>query len=493
MQSLKRRKVLEAIAAGFGASLLASCGCGSDSGPSPNPPPRPRPDCWVVYPNPCDPRILALMPGNGGRFSLVGTKSASGDIECAHRLLIIDAAENVSTVEFIPEENKLVGTAGGASISVCATGGGNWGIGLLAGCEQLQLNVTPVPGDVPVGQQAGLPRTGRHVQLDVQPQACAQCAGQNSAATSSPAMAQVAVTGCAGINSAGFVYLRDENAKLLDVAPASAAGDNCFTAFLTDSNTSDYALGAAAAKTRALVQSFDTAESAFVSLLSNLKSTSAVELGDGMIAALKSQDRFSAVYDQFAACIGGGAGISEEQKVARAAAFFVKALRTLYCAVEFHDRLMQAANASLANAYSEYKFGALKLQAEMTADDATQFAGPASAPVAPDGPFPVLTLDTGRAAAVSRLALAPAMPAVGQDYVASGVLSCLLPGDTVTASVAGTDGYGDSVSFVVGVQGSADLALGVPGSPAGVRDVITIAVQRDGAEVARRTVSLALA
>lgn len=492
MESLKRRKVLEAIAAGFGATLLAGCGCDSDSGPAPNPPPppAPRPDCWVVYPNPCDPRVLALVPGNGGRISLVGTKSATGDIQCAHRLLVTDASEKLSTVEFIPEENKLVGTAAGARVSVCAIGDGHWGISLLAGCAQLEVTVVPVPGEIPVGQQSGPARGGRHLQLDSQQHDCSACAGQSAVAASSAATANMTVIGCAGADADAFIYLRNENSALLDVAPAFAAGDNCFTAFLIDSNTPGDSFAAAAGKTHAFVQSFDSAENAFVSLLSKLKSTSAAALSNGMIAALKSQGRFAAVYEQFSACVGS-TNVSDEQKIAAATAFFTKILGTLYLAVAFHDRLAQAANTDLANAYSQYKFNALKLQAAMTAGDGTQFAGAASSPVSVDGPFPVVSLDTARAATVSRIAFNPALPAAGQDYVASGVLSCLVAGDTVTASVDGTDGYRDSVALVIGTQGAVDVALAVPGAPPGTVDTIVVAVQRAGAEIARRTVSLA--
>lgn len=543
--------------AAFSAPLVTACGGGSsdspasaaNSPPAGNPGPNSKANSLLVYSSPDDPRIVGGQLASGETFTLVGTKTSTGDIQNAHEMYFIDSNENISTSRFNPDDGRLYGASKNAQIVLSLAPGGGVNIGLLAGDQQVETTLSdlgaaasapastqgltmPVFGTnaIAYGPASAIGMTAlasmgaagsagasgvRQGRLTValNDQDCFSCtrllAGVHlvqaaptllaDPAVIHPPIAEIDVTGCPGDNPRVFVYMRDETGKLLDVHLAQRTGSSRYTAVLKNLNTADAAVAEYAEKVKKFLETFDITEGMFTSILLTLKNqtieTVVDEFIDKLIAAGKEQDTYQRfiphIYAEEATNLG-------EQVAAAFKRFLGKSLETIFYTYDVYEMLQTAfaigeLNNAWLDAYGQIKYNQLQLQAAVKTSKGQKFLSVGTGLIPPEGPYPVLTVNVPGTVGVSGLTLTPSSPQARQNYMAKGLVSCQQVGDIVTISVIGTDGYTDSVSTTVASTGDQSFTLNVPGAASGVNDVVTLQIMRNGSEIGKQTASLIFA
>ena len=142
------------------------------------------------------------------------------------------------------------------------------------------------------------------------------------------------------------------------------------------------------------------------------------------------------------------------------------------------------------DANGQLDFNKLQLQAAAKTSKGEKFLSVGTGLLPPEGPYPKLSVEVKGLIEVSVLKLTPASPRSGEEYTATGIISCLIKGDVVNISVVGTDGYTDAISNTISETGNQDFSLSVPGADSGIQDVVSLKIIRAGIEIGNRIASL---
>jgi hypothetical protein len=517
MANIKRRRVLNAIIAGLGVPFIGACGGDNQDDPAPGGGSPIELDEYLVYWEKADPRIVGGLLEDGTSFVMSGTKDSNGKILDAYTFNFLETDGNITAVQYDPARDRVTSNIEGGQLSLSFPSSGGINIGLTSGGKQLETNI-PMPGGTALSQQAQPPTLvsslervpGASLKLTAAPESCGACTrllasgvrGTRSLSSHTQQFAPIAkvtLTGCPSADAKIFVYMRDETGKILEYPEARRVGENEYEAVLKNINTADEAYVEAAKALHEFLDHYDLTGGVFWNIYSHVKNKSMDEIIEGYLDYLKNQDKFADTYEEMAPFTGAEPeDIEEVRKRAKFRKALEKVLRPIKKTVDIVDKLLAAAKfgdlvGKSLDAYGQSKYNRLQLQAVVKTGNGGKFLGGGSGLIPPEGPYPPLTVDVPGLANISEIVISPARPIHGENYRAQCSIDCLLRGDVITASVEGSDDYSGSVSTTVETAGRQAVIIEVPGAQEGVRDLITIKVERAGSFITDRTASIVFA
>lgn len=506
--------IVASLACSTAVLPLAGCGGGSDApaggGPPAGngPPPNLAGDAIKVYPGANDPRIVGGIDADGERYVMQGVKDPAGKPLQVSDIQFLGPNEQTSALQFVRGQAPgLRGLEDGTEATLSDHGAGGFVFGLAAGNRQLQINLpaaslglAAAAASAPKQAAVARSRLGMRARFSSARPACGGCHGGGQAALQPKAVnapiVEVDVTGCVGENPMVQVFMRDETGKLVDLVYGQRTGPGRYTAALTDLNTSDQAFAEAAQAALLFLKEFDLTDGAFAAMFAKLKGVTTDAIAESVIKELENSGKYAETLDDFQQVLDLS---PEDLDAARRRAVFKefigKKAKLMLKSADLYSKLQQSmlagdALAKLIDAYGQEQFNGLQLQARVVTGKGEKFSSVGTGIISPNGPYPDLSVQGPAQTDVSSFALSPANPAGGQDYAATGQIFCLAQGDVVTLGISGSDGYSDTSTQTVGQAESQSFTLSVPGAASGVRDVVTIQVERGGAVVASRTASL---
>ena len=523
MSEFTRRAFLRIAVAGLSTKFITGCGgsSNSSSGQEP-PPPSQSPDPQLLlFPNTNDPRIVRGTTEDGDTFTILGEKDALGRIGTANTVVFGDDDAGVSWVTYDPELQSYFSSGDGIETKLTGLFTQDLVFDFRIKDSQLSLNLPAEPAS-PSGLSSLYSQRPKRtdfnapIYLQMTPTTCcslslplpekqgySDIAGMASLGQASAVpIVRVFVAGCPGENQVVRVTVRDEAGRVLENLEATPDPGGWFNVVIPDSLTGNQELVEAVEKLLDFISSeFGIVGVDLWSLARGLRGYTIDTLVDALVAQFLKQGPNEKIYndlgDFFVDGLPGVPGFDFDSSEIRGALrkFFGTALRRLYQTYNIADRLRRAFELQFlidqfGNAYFDQEFAGLQLQPVVWASDGRRFAGTGSGVLPPQGPYPDLTVNIPGDGEISSLELQPRSPVEGQDYLATATITCLNAGDRVTISVAGSDGYSDTKTEVVAVDGGVDVRLLVPGADSGVRDTVTVSVRRSGDTVSSLTASL---
>jgi hypothetical protein len=505
---LARRKIVQAIAIALSLPFLPSCG-GGGTDPVPTPPnPQPKnTNALTVYPNALDSRVLGGEFDGAEKFILSVEKDSTGKVGSDRELYFIDTDLETSSVEFLHSEKKFVGSMSGIQVTLVDDGVGGLNFGLVAEDQQLEMNLAATANSAITISYVKLvqARIAIPITLELSDSLC-DCSNTETVLVATTVaqvapITQVNVSGCVGEKPTVKVIMRDETGKVLDVLFGKLESSGNYNVVIPYRNTGDQAYAEAANNALGFLSELGITGGFFSSLNNIFNPFSSVEkftdeLGKKITSHLELSGKAADTYEQFAYYLNFTAeDVDEVHKKAKFLTFLGKILKPFLKAYNVLDKLQKSYQAGLVigdflDAYSQNRFNKIQLQPIVVTNKGVKYTGESTGLLSPEGPYPNLSVSAPGKISISSLILSPSHPSNGQDYVATGTVSCLSIGDIVLLMVSGSDGYTDETSEIASSSKTKKFRLSVPNAEAGVSDRITLQVKRSGNVVATRTASI---